>query len=54
MQKNHIPNSEDNLFFKGNKREKKEKEKTPSDEPNQASVYLVHCAESKTEVGTIG
>jgi hypothetical protein len=33
MLKYHMPNREDSLFFKGQKQERKEKERTQSDEP---------------------
>jgi hypothetical protein len=33
MPKYHMPNCKDSLFFKGQKQERKEKERTPSDEP---------------------
>jgi hypothetical protein len=33
MPKYHMSNREDSLFFKGQKQERKEKERTPSDEP---------------------
>jgi hypothetical protein len=55
MPKYHMPNWEDSLFFKGQKRERKEKEKTLSDEPAvprlQASVQssdeLVHWVKTR-------
>jgi hypothetical protein len=33
MQENHMPNWEDSIFFKGQNRARKGKEKTLSDEP---------------------
>jgi hypothetical protein len=33
MSKYYMPNLEDSVFFKGQERERKEKERTPSDEP---------------------
>jgi hypothetical protein len=54
MPKYHMPNWEDSLLFKGQKQERKEKEKTPSDEPTvpsvQASEHLVHCAEAEMKL----
>jgi hypothetical protein len=51
MQKYHMPNWEDSLFFKGQNRGRKGRKLTPSDEPTvpsvQASVHLVHCATDK-------
>jgi hypothetical protein len=55
MPKYHMPNWEVSLFFKGQKRERKEKERTPSDEPTvprlQASVQssdeLVHWVKTR-------